>query len=63
MRRFTSPAQMVLFLGYFFLISLPKELLQHLLRFEFKHIGQTLRGIAWNFSHPNIQVSNENINL
>lgn len=38
-------------LFYYFVVAVPRNLLQHLVRREWAHMGAFLKGIAWNFTH------------
>lgn len=55
MRRIEKGWNYYLFLIYFLSISIPKNMFLHLFKREARHAQGILKGLFWNFSHPQIQ--------
>jgi hypothetical protein len=55
MRRNRSWGQLVLFLCYFTLFTLPKNTLTYFLKGEWNHLKAFMKGIGWNLSHLSVK--------
>lgn len=57
MRRNSTGIQFVSGIVFYFIISIPKELLLYLLRGQFYLLGSFFSGLVWHFRHPTLKVS------
>ncbi len=54
MRRIRHDFRYYLFVCYFLLMGVPKNIVRHLLKREFDHVQSILKGIGWNIQHQKI---------